>query len=182
MLVIRLKRIGKKHQPTYRVVVAEHSNSPSGAFVSDLGFYNPHTKTFKIETDKAVEWMNKGAKPSNTVARLLEKDKVKHKSVVVIKYNKKPKSTKEEETAKPAPAPAENTEAPEAEVAETPEASEAPEAEAAPEAETEKVEETVEDLSSEASAKEETPATDEKADLSDEKSDEPKSDEPTDEK
>lgn len=162
MLVIRLKRIGKKHQPTYRVVVAEHSNAPSGAFVSDLGFYNPHTKTFTVNKDEVVKWMNNGAKPSNTIARLLEKDKVKHKSVVVKQYTKKPKKSQEEVAAKlVATAPTENTDAPESEVAETPEPLEA---EAAPEAEAEKAEEAVE----------ETPAIDEK-------SDEPKSDEPTDE-
>jgi len=102
MLVIRLRRIGKKKQPTYRVVVAEHTAAVQGSFVEDLGFYNPHVKQISIDADKATDWMNKGAKPSNTVAKLLEKEKVKHKSVVVTKFKKAPKKVAEEKVAKPA--------------------------------------------------------------------------------
>ena len=99
MLVVRLKRIGKKNKPAYRIVVAEHSSAVNGPFVEDLGFYNPHTKTFSIDKEAVTGWMNKGAKPSNTVARLLEKEKIKHKSIVVIKYNKAPKKKVEEKAA-----------------------------------------------------------------------------------
>lgn len=94
MLIIRLRRIGKKNKPTYRVVVAEHTNPVDGKFTADLGFYNPHTKKNGIKTDEAKRWMDKGAKPSNTVARLLQNEKVKHKSVVVETKSKKPKSDK----------------------------------------------------------------------------------------
>ncbi|MEK7170985.1 MAG: 30S ribosomal protein S16 [Patescibacteria group bacterium] len=110
MLVIRLKRIGKKNKPSYRIVVAEHSNAVNGPFAEDLGFYNPHTKTISIDKDAVIGWMNKGAKPSNTVARLLEKEKITHKSVVVIQYHKA--SKKKEAETKPM--------APKVEVAETP--------------------------------------------------------------
>lgn len=124
MLVVRLKRIGKKNKPTYRIVVAEHSGAVNGPFVEDLGFYNPHTKTFSIDKEAVTIWMNKGAKPSNTVARLLEKEKIKHKSIVVIKYNKAPKK-KVEEKATPVAKPEsteEATETPvEGETTETPE-------------------------------------------------------------
>lgn len=102
MLVVRLKRIGKKNQPTYRIVVAEHSGAVNGPFVEDIGFYNPHTKTISVDQEAVIGWMNKGAKPSNTVARLLEKEKVKHKSVVVIQYHKASKK-KVEETKPTAP-------------------------------------------------------------------------------
>ncbi len=118
MLVVRLKRIGKKNKPTYRIVVAEHSTAVNGSFVEDLGFYNPHTKTFSIDKDAVTGWMNKGAKPSNTVARLLEKEKIKHKSIVVIKYNKAPKK-KVEENPPAGGAPVAKPEAAE-ETAETP--------------------------------------------------------------
>jgi len=91
MLVIRLRRIGKKNKPTYRVVLAEHSWAASGKFTADLGFYNPHTKEVKIDKDTVMEWLKKGAKPSNTVARLLENLKIKHASIVVVKRNKKSK-------------------------------------------------------------------------------------------
>ncbi len=128
MLVIRLRRVGKKNKPSYRIVVAEHSFPIDGRFVEDLGFYNPHTKTAGIDKDKAVDWMKKGAKPSNTIAKILEKEKVKHSSVVVEKKNKKPKAKSAEPKAAAA-APAAEAESPvadapveSAETVETPEA------------------------------------------------------------
>lgn len=108
MLVIRFRRIGKKNQPTYRIVVAEHSYPIDGRFVADLGFYNPHTKATGLKNDEALEWMKKGARPSNSVAKLLERAKVKHPSVVVTKKNKASKQTVEE--SKPAAAPVAATE------------------------------------------------------------------------
>lgn len=108
MLIIRYRRIGKKNQPTYRVVVAEHSMPIDGRFVADLGSYNPHSKATTINKDEAIAWLNKGAKPSNSVARLFEKEKIKHGSVVVIKRKKAAK--KAEEKAPKVEAPAANTE------------------------------------------------------------------------
>lgn len=99
MLVIRLRRVGKKNKPSYRIVVAEHSFPIDGRFVADLGFYNPHTKTAGIKKDEAIDWMKKGAKPSNTISKILEKEKVKHSSVVVEKKNKKPKAKSAEPKA-----------------------------------------------------------------------------------
>lgn len=133
MLVIRLRRIGKKNKPTYRIVVAEHSFPVDGKFTADLGFYNPHTKAVGLKKDEAVEWMNKGAQPSNTVARILEKEKVKHGSVVVIKKKKQPKKAVEPKESKTTEAPAVQ------EVTETVEATETAE----PETSTEQVEEQV---------------------------------------
>src|SRR6185436_15727694 len=104
MLVIRFRRIGKKGQPTYRIVVAEHTLPLDGKFTADLGAYNPHTKALTLNKDEAVEWMNKGAQPSNSVAKLLSKEKVKHNSVVVIKKTKKPKQIKEKAPKVEAPA------------------------------------------------------------------------------
>lgn len=102
MLVIRLRRIGKKNKPHYRVVVAEHTAAANGKFIADLGFYNPHTKEFKINVEATVDRLNNGAKPSNTLAKLLDKAKVKHASVVVVKKTKK--SKKEAEAPKSEPA------------------------------------------------------------------------------
>ncbi|HSX42331.1 MAG TPA: 30S ribosomal protein S16 [Candidatus Saccharimonadales bacterium] len=104
MLIIRYRRIGKKNSPTYRVVVAEHTMPIDGRFVADLGSYNPHSKATTINKDEAMNWLNKGAKPSNSVARLFEKEKIKHGSVVVIKKKRNPKKAVEE-AAKAAPAP-----------------------------------------------------------------------------
>lgn len=101
MLVIRLRRIGKKNKPTYRVVVAEHSYPINGKFTADLGFYNPHTKSIGLKVEDIKLWLTKGAKPSNTVARLLTGEKIKHPSIVFEKRNRKPKSEKTEKAEKP---------------------------------------------------------------------------------
>lgn len=102
MLIIRLRRTGKKNKPTYRIVVAEHSFPVDGKFTADLGFYNPHTKNAGLKKDDLLSWMDKGAKPSNSVARILEREKIKHALVIVVKKNKKPKA-KVEEAAKATP-------------------------------------------------------------------------------
>ena len=75
MLRIRLRRTGAKKQPRYRVVVAEARTRRDGAFVENLGFYDPLTEpaTVRIDSEKALGWLAKGAKPSDTVARLFKK-------------------------------------------------------------------------------------------------------------
>lgn len=103
MLVIRLRRIGKKNKPTFRVVLAEHTWTASGKFSADLGFYNPHTKEFKVDTDKIMDWLKKGAQPSNTVAKLLQSLKLKHASIVVTKKTKKAKKSSDKEESTKAP-------------------------------------------------------------------------------
>jgi small subunit ribosomal protein S16 len=95
MLTIRLRRIGKKNHPTYRLVIAEHSDPVNGLFKADVGFYNPHTKAMELKKAEITAWLDKGARPSNAVAKLLEKDKVKHKLVVVVKRTKKAKKATE---------------------------------------------------------------------------------------
>lgn len=118
MLVIRLRRIGKKNKPSYRIVVAEHTMPIQGKFVEDIGFYNPHTKTIGLKKDRASEWLKKGAKPSNTVAKLMIHEKMKHDSIVVVKKNKKAKSVKvEKPVAAVAPDPTSQVEPTEAPVA-----------------------------------------------------------------
>jgi small subunit ribosomal protein S16 len=100
MLIIRFRRIGKRNKPTYRVVVAEHTFPINGRFVTDLGAYNPHTKSTVLKKDEALEWLNKGAKPSNSVARLFEKEKIKHSSIVIIKKKRSPKKAADEAVKK----------------------------------------------------------------------------------
>ncbi len=73
MLVICLKRVGKKHQPSYRVVVKEKRSKLSNKFVEDLGFYNPHTKKCELKKEKIEHWLKVGAQPSETVKNLLKK-------------------------------------------------------------------------------------------------------------
>ncbi|EKD56083.1 MAG: 30S ribosomal protein S16 [uncultured bacterium] len=97
MLKIRLKRIGKKHQPVYRIVVTEHTQPVSGEYVEKIGLYDPFTKKIDLDQEKAMDWMNKGAKPSNTVAKLFEKSGLKHKLVVIKKFAAKSKKQLEAE-------------------------------------------------------------------------------------
>lgn len=69
---IRLKRMGSKKAPFYRVVVADSRSPRDGRFIEEIGTYNPLTQPAKVELkeDKALEWMLKGAKPSDTVRNL----------------------------------------------------------------------------------------------------------------
>ena len=71
MLAIKLKRIGKKGQATFRVVVNEKRSKMQGKFNDDLGWYNPHTNEVKIDAAKANEWIKKGAQPTDSVHNLL---------------------------------------------------------------------------------------------------------------
>jgi small subunit ribosomal protein S16 len=70
---IRLRRTGTTRKPSYRVVVADARAARDGRFIEIIGHYNPLTKppTIKIATEKAAEWIKKGAQPSNTVKHLL---------------------------------------------------------------------------------------------------------------
>jgi small subunit ribosomal protein S16 len=72
---IRLKRMGAKHAPFYRVVVADSRAPRDGKFIEEIGFYNPTTDptTIKIDVEKAASWIKNGAQPSDTVKRLLNK-------------------------------------------------------------------------------------------------------------
>jgi small subunit ribosomal protein S16 len=67
--------MGKKKQPSYRVVVADSESPRDGRFIENIGFYNPRTEpiTFQIQEDRALYWLSQGAQPSDAVARLLRK-------------------------------------------------------------------------------------------------------------
>ena len=70
---IRLRRTGKKKKPSYRVVVIDQRKATDGKYIELIGFYDPMTdpSTIKIDNEKAVMWLKKGAQPSNTVQKLL---------------------------------------------------------------------------------------------------------------
>ena len=72
---IRLKRMGGKKKPFYRIVVADSRFPRDGRFIEELGFYNPTTQptTLKVDTEKANEWISRGALPTDTVKALLAK-------------------------------------------------------------------------------------------------------------
>ena len=71
---IRLKRIGAKKSPFYRIVVADSRSPRDGRFIEEIGTYNPLTepKTVKVDNEKALDWIKKGAKPTETVERLFK--------------------------------------------------------------------------------------------------------------
>jgi small subunit ribosomal protein S16 len=75
MLRIRLRRTGKKKQPSYRVVVADSRAPRDGDFVETIGLYDPLTDppTIRIDGDKARNWISKGAQPSETVVKLMRR-------------------------------------------------------------------------------------------------------------
>ena len=92
MLTIRMRRVGAKKRPFFRVVVTEHSEPRDGAFVEILGHYYPRSQPAKVEIDRerVDYWLSKGARPSDTVRTLI----ARHLSAQAV-------------TAAPAPAAAE---------------------------------------------------------------------------
>lgn len=72
MLKIRLKRLGMKKTPTYRVIVINSTTKREGKPIEELGHYNPKTKVMQLNKARAEEWISKGAQPTDTVAYLLK--------------------------------------------------------------------------------------------------------------
>ncbi len=74
MLMIRLARFGAKKKPTYRVVVIEKERARNGRSLEVVGFYNPVSRpaTVRLEHERIDHWVKAGAKPSDTVARLMK--------------------------------------------------------------------------------------------------------------
>lgn len=92
MLKIRLQRTGRVNNPSFRVVVGEHTNSAqSGKFVEILGSYEPKAGMFDVKADRVKYWISKGAKTSPTVHNFL----VDKKIVDGKKLNVLPKKTKQ---------------------------------------------------------------------------------------
>ena len=73
MLKLRLKRGGRKGQPSYRVVVMESTSRRDGRPIENLGYYNPISKEFLVSVDRVKLRLQQGAKPTQTVANLLKK-------------------------------------------------------------------------------------------------------------
>ena len=73
MVRIRLRRVGLKHQPSYRIIAADKEAPRDGRFLEILGFYNPRTQpsTIDLKEDRLFDWMSKGAQPSESVVQLL---------------------------------------------------------------------------------------------------------------
>ena len=74
MVRLRLRRIGLKGQPSYRIVAADKESPRDGRFLEILGFYNPRTEptTLTVKEDRVFHWMGNGAKPSESVEQLFK--------------------------------------------------------------------------------------------------------------
>lgn len=72
MLKIRLKRLGAKKSPSYRIIVINSTTKREGRPIQELGHYNPKTKVMKLDKATALEWISKGAQPTETVAYLIK--------------------------------------------------------------------------------------------------------------
>jgi small subunit ribosomal protein S16 len=72
MVRIRLRRVGLKGQPSYRIIAADKEAPRDGRFLEILGFYNPRTdpSTIQVKEDRVLDWMSKGAQPSDSVVQL----------------------------------------------------------------------------------------------------------------
>ncbi len=110
MVKIRLRRVGTKHKPLYRIIVADSRTPRDGAFLEIIGHYNPATdpETFDIDEQQAIKWLGQGAQPSDTVERLLFKsgimEKFKPGYVRPARMSKaKPKSAASEGSTPPPP-------------------------------------------------------------------------------
>ncbi len=98
MLMMRLKRVGRKNDPSYRVVVVDKRTSPkSNNHVAEIGSYYPKVGTIQIDADAAKHWLSKGVQASGTVHNML----VTKKIIDAKKVNVLPKKTpiKKEEAA-----------------------------------------------------------------------------------
>ena len=75
MLKIRLRRMGAKKAPFYRIVVADSRYPRDGRFIEEIGYYNPTSDPaeLKVDNEKAAQWIKNGAQPTDTVRGLLKK-------------------------------------------------------------------------------------------------------------
>ncbi|MBO4379300.1 MAG: 30S ribosomal protein S16 [Clostridia bacterium] len=75
MVKIRLKRMGMKKHPFYRIVVADERSPRDGRFIEEIGYYDPMKQPalINVDNEKAADWMKKGAQPTDTVRVLLKK-------------------------------------------------------------------------------------------------------------
>lgn len=76
MLKLRLKKIGRKKQPSYRLVIMETYNRRDGKAIDEVGYYNPITKESLINVEKVIKWLKYGVKPTETVKGLLKKSQI----------------------------------------------------------------------------------------------------------
>jgi len=159
MLVIRFLRVGKKNQPSFKIVVTDKRRPPRGGrFVEEVGFYNPLKKEKVLREERIKYWLSVGAKPSDTVYNLLVSEKI-------IEGKKIPVHKKAKTTTRPPHPPAEGGPLKEEKPIEKKPAEEKPPTEEKPAEETPKEEKPKEEapkkeeIPKEKASKEETPKT-----------------------
>jgi len=109
LVKIRLRRVGAKKKPSYRLVVADSRAPRDGAFIEVIGHYNPLTNpaTIVVDTEKALSWLKQGAQPTATASRLLLKAGVtREPKPPKVAAAKKPKAAKAAVAEEPEPAKA----------------------------------------------------------------------------
>ncbi|MDP2598299.1 MAG: 30S ribosomal protein S16 [Candidatus Liptonbacteria bacterium] len=113
MLAIKLQRIGKKHQPSYRLVVAEKRSKLGGPPVEDLGAYDLRTKQLTAQKDRVAHWLTRGAQPTATVWNLLVSHNLASGKKIAVKMRKQKAENVAAgvaaSTETPAPVPAEQS-------------------------------------------------------------------------
>ena len=102
MVKIRLKRLGAKRNPVYRIIVIDSKEKREGKPILELGFYNPKKKELKLNKEKALEWIKNGAQPSDTAKYLIDNSDetgnlIKKVEVAEVKLSKKAKAKLEAE-------------------------------------------------------------------------------------
>ena len=127
MLKIRLKRLGAKKDPSYRIIVINSTTKREGRPIQELGHYNPKTKVMKLDLASAQEWVKKGAQPTETVAYLMKNcnadGTLNYKKKETVKLSKKAQAKAAAEKEAQAQAEAEAkaaAEAPKAEAEDAP--------------------------------------------------------------
>ena len=94
MLVLKLQRRGKKHQPFYRLVVSERRSKVTGQEVESLGWYDPKSKERKFNKERILHWLQNGAQKTDSVHNLLIRDGIIEGSSIAV--HNKPKASEEE--------------------------------------------------------------------------------------
>jgi len=106
MLKIKLTRIGKKHEPHYRIIVIPERAKREGKAVEQLGYYNPRTKELTLKSERIQYWLSVGAQPTHTVHDLLARQKlIKPRKRVKVEAKKKKEDDGKENSAEGKKAP-----------------------------------------------------------------------------
>jgi len=99
MLAIKFKRIGKKHQPSFRVVVLEKRSKLGGRFVDDLGWLNPRSREFDVNKERAEHWLKVGAQATASVHNLFVRAGFVQSKKIQVHQKKSKKAVEEKGTS-----------------------------------------------------------------------------------